>query len=942
MPSVGSIYASLVLNTDQANSNAQKFGRDMTGTMTQISSTGMRAFTQFETSAAKSLGKASEETKKLGKAVEETKGKFDILEDSVSVLASSALIGGISNLGKSVVGMAGQFEKYLAVLKVALGTQKGAEQAMRDIEEVAAKTPFAVTELTEAYIKFVNRGIKPTQDELIKFGDIAASQGKSFDQFTEAVLDATSGEFERLREFGILASKNGDQVALEFKGITKNIGMSAEEIKKALLDFGAMDGVAGSMAAVSATLEGRISNLGDAMDALKKIIGNELLPVSKMFISSLSDGISAIAQWRNENPALARTIVQVTAALGAAVVLIAGGNGLIAAMRLFPALASAMGLSLHGMLGPIGLVTAGLAAILLAMNKIQAEREKLAVEMNNQSFEAVKQYGGNNVEFFRNQLAAMERLSAQAERINNKLLLSKTDRSVLAEAAKGTNLSQDQLITSGLVGQDRVNIELVRERIKALRDTIDETNQKQKEADSNKKSSTIPVLKQQKKATDDLNKAIEDTPKEKNPFEGISNQFYSTVDNIGKSWQRMAEQIFDGNMLAAFAHGLEAVKNGVQAIGQQFVALLNAQAQMKNVQLQNNKQNLEFMAAGYGKYIDAELAATQAGIDSELEAIDAKNKEIERLQKESLEERRRQEEEYLNERTAFYDEAFNQDVERLNAEYQTRLDSLLANTSSQQEQAIITDQIENDRLQSIDSLRTQYEEKKKRDVDKNKLENDEKEKKKDKEFLAQQEKIEAQRTQLEERKAATEKAAQDKKDDVRKKSAMLEWIIGRSAFEANKRAQMAQAQIAMAMTIMNAIQGWAMMIATMGPVGLIAGGAMFGLMSGLAVGAGMTTMSAIGAQQYPPPPIFMNSGGMVPGSGNMDTVPAMLTPGEVVIDKSTTSDLRSALSNNKLGNVMEFKGNTINVYTQATNVEDIADKVSYEIFKRVQGRIISV
>jgi hypothetical protein len=38
--------------------------------------------------------------------------------------------------------------------------------------------------------------------------------GKDMMQMIEAVADASTGEFERLKEFGIKASKQGDQVAL--------------------------------------------------------------------------------------------------------------------------------------------------------------------------------------------------------------------------------------------------------------------------------------------------------------------------------------------------------------------------------------------------------------------------------------------------------------------------------------------------------------------------------------------------------------------------------------------------------------------------------------------------------------------------------------------------------------------------------------------------------
>jgi hypothetical protein len=55
----------------------------------------------------------------------------------------------------------------------------------------------------------VNRGIKPTKDELINMSDLASSQGKSLNMYVEAMLDAQTGEYERLKEFGIRAKSVG-------------------------------------------------------------------------------------------------------------------------------------------------------------------------------------------------------------------------------------------------------------------------------------------------------------------------------------------------------------------------------------------------------------------------------------------------------------------------------------------------------------------------------------------------------------------------------------------------------------------------------------------------------------------------------------------------------------------------------------------------------------
>ena len=144
------------------------------------------------------------------------------------------------------------------------------------LQKLAADTPGSLAEWTEAYIKLVNRGIKPTTSELINIGDLSASQGKSVDQLIEAILDAMTGENERLKEFGIKASKSGDTVKYTFKGVTTEVKNSEEAIKNYLLSLGRMDGVAGSMSTQMQELQGIESNLGDTMDNFYNKLGKRL------------------------------------------------------------------------------------------------------------------------------------------------------------------------------------------------------------------------------------------------------------------------------------------------------------------------------------------------------------------------------------------------------------------------------------------------------------------------------------------------------------------------------------------------------------------------------------------------------------------------------------------------------------------------------------------
>jgi len=248
------------------------------------------------------LDKASTEIGKFNtatnNATKNTEKDFDAIGTSAvklgGIIAGAFAGASIISFGRSVIDTTAKFETMAAVLTNTLGSASQAQMAMQMINDFAAQTPFSVEELTGAFVKLANQGFKPSYDEMRKLGDLASSTGKSFNQLAEAILDAQTGEFERLKEFGVKASVAGDQVTFAFKGVSTTVGNTADEIQKYLLGLGDVQGVSGSMAAISKTLEGRISNLGDAWTTLMKNMGDSNSGVLKTTVDRLGQIISAL------------------------------------------------------------------------------------------------------------------------------------------------------------------------------------------------------------------------------------------------------------------------------------------------------------------------------------------------------------------------------------------------------------------------------------------------------------------------------------------------------------------------------------------------------------------------------------------------------------------------------------------------------------------------
>lgn len=233
-------------------------------------------------------------TKSNNESIASTKKMSSAFSDVGKTLASVFAVDQLISFGKAILDTTVEFQKMEAVLTTALGSNSAAKAAMDQIVNFASTTPFQVDELTDSFVKLANRGFVPTMDQMRKMGDLASSVGKSFDQLTEAILDAQTGEFERLKEFGIKASAQGDVVQFTFKGITTDVAKSDKAIQEYILSLGQLEGVSGSMQAIAATTGGAISNLEDNITQLFKNIGDSSSGFINWFVKDLNNVISSL------------------------------------------------------------------------------------------------------------------------------------------------------------------------------------------------------------------------------------------------------------------------------------------------------------------------------------------------------------------------------------------------------------------------------------------------------------------------------------------------------------------------------------------------------------------------------------------------------------------------------------------------------------------------
>lgn len=186
--------------------------------------------------------------------------------------AAVMAVGAAENAARGAVSTIVEMERLRAQLETVTGSVQAAGEAFGVLQKFAVATPYSLQEVVTAFTKLKAMGLDPSIEALTAYGNTASSMGKSLDQMIEAVADAATGEFERLKEFGIRARAQGDEVAFTFRGVTTTVANNSAAIEGYLKRLGEVE-FAGGMERQAKTLGGTLANLGDSFTNLADVIG---------------------------------------------------------------------------------------------------------------------------------------------------------------------------------------------------------------------------------------------------------------------------------------------------------------------------------------------------------------------------------------------------------------------------------------------------------------------------------------------------------------------------------------------------------------------------------------------------------------------------------------------------------------------------------------------
>ncbi|EAV4649946.1 hypothetical protein E3V86_07320 [Salmonella enterica] len=210
-----------------------------------------------------------------------TSDRLDNLSKSAKVAGAAvtglaaAVAAAAYKAAQELVESQRQLDKMSASLKTLTGSTQGAKQALSILQDFARDTPYGLEQAVEGFRKLVALGLTPSEEALRSYGNTASAMGKDLNQMIEAVADASTFEFERLKEFGIKAKQNQSDIEFTFQGTTTVVKKNAADIERYLLNIGNVN-FAGAMADQANTLNGAIASAEDSWSQLKMTLATGL------------------------------------------------------------------------------------------------------------------------------------------------------------------------------------------------------------------------------------------------------------------------------------------------------------------------------------------------------------------------------------------------------------------------------------------------------------------------------------------------------------------------------------------------------------------------------------------------------------------------------------------------------------------------------------------
>lgn len=397
----------------------------------------------------------TEGVEQYNESLDKAQEKAQKAADAAAKVGQAMVVAGaaITAVAGLAVREAAQFETLEVRLQAIFNSTTKGTKAFKELQEVAAKTPFSLQGVVRAgatLAAYMGKQKDQAVELTGSIADLAAFMGDDIPQAASAfgrAFAAGAGAADMLRERGVLALV-ADFAKMKY-GVEDLTKMTLPEFRKVLIEAirDPSLGIAGSTEKLAKTFVGGVSNMKDAISQLSAAFGKEMLPG----LNEVVRGLTKFIQWVNKIPSGLKAVIAwggstagiMTLLGGAVLMLIPKLVSFIYTLRSLGIALSAANLGIAGIITIIIAATAALIGWTIEMKRAAAAADKQSRSLQDviDALKKVEDEGKTGTAIWHNLKAQMLELQAAYYR-------EQGDLKKEAEALEYANQHRMQAVTT--------------------------------------------------------------------------------------------------------------------------------------------------------------------------------------------------------------------------------------------------------------------------------------------------------------------------------------------------------------------------------------------------------------------------------------------------------------------------------------------------------------
>lgn len=215
-------------------------------------------------------------SRNLKKIADETKTQTDRLKNNF-MSVSTAIKGmvaaaGVGKLFSDIASSMKQAERSIGSLRAITSSADEAKKKFQELNDLSRELPQSFDEITAAALALGKNGLSTSAKNIEALAKISRGTNTSLESLAQALSNASMGQLKGLRQIGIIAKQEGDEISLTYQGTTEKIKANTKDLQ-AYIERLANTKFADTLKPEMEGITGAAKGLGDAWGDFTRELG---------------------------------------------------------------------------------------------------------------------------------------------------------------------------------------------------------------------------------------------------------------------------------------------------------------------------------------------------------------------------------------------------------------------------------------------------------------------------------------------------------------------------------------------------------------------------------------------------------------------------------------------------------------------------------------------